>query len=125
MNRAQRRAEGLFSPRPSSRFRGEFGRRADTATYQQVLRAQMEREANGEPIHPEIAAGLTKPREFEDLWQVGVTMADTKEVKFLGPRMGIDACRNSVEAINKQITSGQRSDWVHAEAYPMTRIAGA
>jgi hypothetical protein len=37
--------------------------------------------------------------------------------------MAEDAVRGIVAAVNTQITSGQRRDWVHAEAYPMTRIA--
>ena len=65
---------------------------------------------------------MTKPRETEALYQIGVTMKETGEVKFLGPMMGADALGMMVETINRQILAGQRDDWTHAEAYPMTRV---
>lgn len=121
MNRAHRR---LFSPkaRPSGRFYGELQRQADNRAYTEQLRTQMTEEANGAPIPPEILAGMTKPRETEELYQIGVTVKATGEVKFLGPMMGADALGPAVEGINRQILTGQRSDWTHAETYPMTRI---
>ena len=82
----------------------------------------MIQEGNGRPIPPEIAAGMTKPRETEDLYQVGVTMKDGGDVKYLGPMMGADAIGMIVEQVNRSILTGQRDDWSHAEAYPMTRI---
>lgn len=121
MNRAERR---LFAAqnRPSGAFYGELQKRATQRAYSEAMRSRMNREANGEPIPPEIAAGMTKPRETEDLWQIGVTMKDTNEVKFLGPMMHANGLGPAIEAINRQILTGQRSDWTHAEAYPMTRI---
>ena len=82
MNRAERR---LFAAqnRPSGAFYGELQKRATQRAYVEAMRARMTTEANGAPIPPEIAAGMTKPRETEDLWQIGVTMKDTGEVKFL------------------------------------------
>lgn len=123
MNRAQRRLEASMN-RPLGRFQGEFGRRATQRAYQEQLRSQMEREANGEPIPPEIAAKMTKPRETEALFQIGVAEKETGAVKFLGPMMQAAALAPAVEAINRQILTGQRSDWTHAEAYPMTRVQG-
>jgi hypothetical protein len=119
MNRAERR---LFESRNRTLFRGELSRRQDDAAYREVLRRNMTEEANGRPIPPEIAAGMTKPRETEDLYQIGVTVKGTGAVTFLGPMMGADALGMAVETINRQILTGQRDDWTHAEAYPMTRV---
>lgn len=123
MNRAQRRVEER-KHRPGGHFFSELQRQSTNRAYAAALREQMIREANGEPVHPEVLAGMTKPRETEDLFQVGVTQRETKEVKFLGPMMGGDAIASIVAGINKQILSGQRADWTHAEAYPMTRVQG-
>ena len=121
MNRADRR---LFTAqqRPGHQFYGELQRRATERAYREAMRARMTEEANGAPIPPEIAAGMTKPRETEDLWQIGVTLKETGEVKFLGPMMSVAGLGTAVEALNRQILTGQRDDWTHAEAYPMTRI---
>lgn len=121
MNRAARR---LFESqnRPAGRFYGELQRRATDRAYREQLRRQMTEEANGAPIPPDILAGMTKPRETEDLYQVGVTMKETGEVKYLGPMMGADAIGMIVEQINRDLLTGRRSDWAHAEAFPMTRI---
>ena len=121
MNRAERR---LFSAqnRPAGMFQSEFRKRAMQRAYEARMRSEMQQEANGRPIPPEIAAGMTKPRETEDLYQVGVTMKDGGDVKYLGPMMGADAIGLIVEQVNRSILTGQRDDWSHAEAYPMTRI---
>jgi hypothetical protein len=119
MNRAQRR---LYAAQRPGQFVGELQRRADQRAYEQAMRAQMQREANGEPIPPEIAAQMTKPREMEPLFQLGVTETEGGKTVFLGPMMGGDAIGTMVEAVNRQILAGQRSDWIKAEAYPMTRI---
>ncbi len=108
--------------RSTGRFYGELQQRARERRYREQLRAQMIEEGNGAPIPPDIAAGMTKPRETEDLCQIGVTVKGTGEVKFLGPMMSANGLGPAVEAINRQILTGQRDDWTHAEAYPMTRI---
>lgn len=121
MNRADRR---LFAAqhRPAGMFQSEFRRRATQRAYEARLRSQMIEEANGAPVAPEIAAGMTKPRKTEELYQIGVTLRGSGGVKFLGPMMSGDGLGAAVEAINRQILSGERDDWTHAEAYPMTRI---
>ncbi len=121
MNRAVRRLITAQN-RPSGMFYGELQRRATERAYREKLRAQMTEEANGAPIPPDIAAGMTKPRDTEELYQIGVTVKATGEVKFLGPMMSGDGLGTAVEAINRQILTGQRDDWTHAEAYPMTRV---
>lgn len=100
-----------------------MNRKARRAFERQYFR-QLEDERNGAPVPPEIAAMMTKPREDETLFQVGVTSRLTKKVHFLGPMMSADACGISVEDINKQILGGQRRDWSHAAAFPMTRVQG-
>jgi len=119
MNRHERR---LFASKNRTMFRSELSRRQDDAAYREVLRQNMTEEANGRPVPPEIAAGMTKPRETEDLWQVGVTLKASGAIQFLGPMMSAGGLGPAVEAINRQILTGQRDDWTHAEAYPMTRI---
>lgn len=101
LNRAQRRAQ--------SRMREQF-------------RSQVEQERNGAPIPPEIAALMTKPKPPDQLWQVMVTVNGSGNRVPLGPMMCADACGQAVEAVNRQITTGQRRDWTKAEAYPMTPI---
>lgn len=121
MNRAQRRMQ---QRRPEGRFYGELQRRATDKAYMTQLRSQMEQEANGAPVPPDIAARMTKARDPEELFQVGVTVKDTGAVQYLGPMMSADALGPIVEQINRQILTGARHDWTHAEAYPMTRIEG-
>jgi hypothetical protein len=121
MSRAERRLQVALD-RPKQRFMGELQVRAVQRAYQEQMRAQMEREANGEPISPEIAARMTKPKEPDELFQVGVTVKRNHKVRFLGPMMSIDAIGPMVEALNRQILAGERTDWTKAEAYPMTRI---
>lgn len=122
MNRAERRFE-IRRRRSASQFVGELGARADQRAYQELLRSQMTEEANGAPIHPEIAARMTKEKAEEKLWQVGVTVRRTKKTVYLGPMMIEEACRNICHDVNQQIALGQRRDWTKAEAYPMTRIS--
>lgn len=102
MNRAHRRAHRNFRER---------------------LRSQMEQERNGAPIPPDIAARMTKPKDTDPLFQVGVTERDTRSVVFMGPMMSRDACGMMAEAVNKQILTGQRRDWMKAEVYPMTPVS--
>jgi hypothetical protein len=99
-----------MTPRQQRRFREQF-------------RKQVEQERNGAPIPPEIAALMTKPKEQEILHQIVVTVRATKKKVALGPMMSKDACGLSAEAINRQITLGQRWDWIHAEIVPMTPIS--
>lgn len=122
MNRSQRRFEERLR-RPAGVFVGELGARADQRAYQEVLRAQMTEEANGAPIPPEVAARMTAEKPKDELWQVGVTVRRTKRVKYLGPMCNREAVEGICEAVNKQITLGQRRDWTKAEAFPMTRIS--
>ncbi len=122
MNRAQRRME---QKRPSGRFTGELAHRATNRAYRAQLQSQIEQERNGMPIPPDIAASMTQPRKMEALFQIGVTLKDTGAVRFLGPMMSAEALGPAIEAINRQILTGARDDWTHAEAYPMSRIQGA
>lgn len=122
MNRAQRRFDRRLR-RPAGQFVGELGARADQRAYQDLLRSQMEEEANGAPIPPEIAARMTAEKPKDELWQVGVTVRATRQTRYLGPMMIKEACETVCEAVNKQIALGQRHDWTKAEAYPMTRIS--
>ena len=122
MTRAQRR---LLQKRPSGRFTGEFARRATDRAYRAQLQSQIDEERNGAPIPPDIAASMTKPRPIEQLFQIGVTLKGSGAVQYLGPMMSADALGPAIEAINRQILTGARDDWTHAEAYPMTRIQGA
>jgi hypothetical protein len=121
MNRAQRRFEQRLR-RPSGQFVSELSRRADSAAYQAALRSQMEEEANGAPIPPEIAAKMTTEKPKDELWQVGVTVRNTRKVMFLGPMMSEAAIRQIASDVNKQIIQGQRRDWMMADAYPMTPV---
>jgi hypothetical protein len=121
MNRAQRRLAG-FRNRPSGLFLGELQRRGLNREYQTQLRSQIEQETNGKPIDPEVAAKMTKAKESENLFQVMVTDALSKQQIPMGPMASRDACGLWAEAINRQITKGQRKDWSKAEVFPMTRI---
>lgn len=102
LNRAQRRAQNRL---------------------REQLRKQIEAERNGAPIPPDILAKMTKPKEPDALWQVMITERDSGNLVPMGPMMCADACGMMVEAVNKQITMGQRRDWKKAEAYPMTAIS--
>ena len=121
MTPAERRIAAIRN-RSTGRFYGELQQRARDRRYREQLRTQMTEEANGAPIPPDVLAGMTKPKELDELYQIGVTMKGTNEVKFLGPMMNLNGLGPSLEAINRQILDGQRDDWTHAEAYPMTRI---
>ena len=91
-NRATRRFEQRRQ-RPSGAFVGEFQRQADQRAYEQALREQMLEEENGAPIPGEIAEKMSRPKDEEMLWQVGVTDRATKKVLFLGPMMNESAIR--------------------------------
>jgi hypothetical protein len=107
----------------SGQFVGELQHRAMNAAFQSQLRHQMNEENNGAPIPPDILERMTKEKEPDMLWQVMVTDAETKALIPMGPMMNRDAVGQMAEAINKQITTGQRRDWTKAEAYPMTPIS--
>lgn len=87
------------------------------------FRSQVEAERNGAPIPGDIAELMTRPKEPERLFQVGVTVRATGKVAFLGPMMNEDAIRSICADVNKQILAAGRSDWTKAEAYPMTPIS--
>lgn len=122
MNRATRRFEQRLR-HPTSGFVGELRKRRDQSAYQAALRSQMEREANGEPIPGDVLERMTKPKAEDELWQVMVFDRDAQVLVPMGPMMNKDACGMCVEAVNRQIASGQRRDWTKAEAYPMTPIS--
>lgn len=102
LNRSQRRTQ--------NRMREQF-------------RKQVEAERNGAPIPGEILELMTKPKEPDLLYQVGVTVRDTGKTVYLGPMMSEDAIRNIAADVNKQIAIGVRRDWTKADAYPMTPIS--
>lgn len=123
MNRAQRRLEE-FRKRPSGRFLGELSRRAVNGAYQEAMRTEMQEEANGRPIHPEIAAKMTKEQK-EQLFQVMVPDKVSGSVFHASPMMGRDACGAIAETINRQVIAGKRPNWGLAEVFPVQRIEGA
>ena len=120
MNRAQRRMHHGIR---SGQFVGELQHRAMNAAFQSQLRQQMNEEANGAPIPPDILERMTKEKEPDMLWQVMVTVAETKVLIPMGPMMNKDAVGQIAEAVNKQIAEGQRRDWTKAEVFPMTPIS--
>ena len=87
------------------------------------FRSQVERERNGAPIPGEIAERMTKPKDPEPLYQVGVTVRESGKLVFLGPMMCEGAVRGIVADVNKQIATSGRRDWSKADAYPMTPIS--
>ena len=123
MNRAQRRLEG-FRNRPSGQFLGELQRRGLNRTYQEQLRSQMEREANGEPTDPEVAARMTTAKEAEQLYQVMVPDKVTGKEFHASPMMNRDACGIIAETINRQVIAGKRPNWGMAAVLPVQRIEG-
>ena len=123
MNRAQRRLEG-FRSRPAGRFLGELSRRSLNGAYQETLRAEMQEEANGRPIHPEVQAKMTKEQK-DQLFQVVVPDKETGTFFHASPMMSMDACGVIAETINRQVIAGKRPSWGMAEVLPVQRIEGA
>lgn len=124
MNRAQRRLE-QFRNRPGSRFLGELARRGVNAAYQEAMRTEIQEEANGRPIHPEIAAKMTKEKS-DELFQVMVPdRLDGGKLFHASPMMGREACGSIAETINRQVIAGKRPNWGMAEVLPVQRIQGA
>lgn len=123
MNRAQRRLEE-FRKRPTGRFLGELSRRTLNATYQEAMRSEMQEEANGRPIHPDIAAKMTKEQK-EQLFQVVVSDKSTGGFFHASPMMNRDACGAIAETINRQVIAGKRPSWGMAEVLPVQRLEGA
>ena len=123
MNRAQRRLEE-FRKRPSGRFLGEMSRRGLNGAYQEAMRTEMQEEANGRPIHPEVAAQMTKEKH-DQLFQVMVPDKATGSMFHASPMMGRDACGSIAETINRQVIAGKRPSWGMAEVLPVQRIEGA
>lgn len=130
MNRAQRRLAGLRQ-RPQGLFFSELSKRATNAAYQSLLRSEMEQEANGKPVDPELAARMTKPKLEEQLFQVMVPVKHGNgqtEMLRCSPMMNREACGFIAETIARQIAEGTRSDrrgWGMPEVLPMQRIEGA
>lgn len=123
MNRAQRRFD-MMCNRRSGVFVSELGRRADQAAYQEQLRSQMNEEANGKPVDPEVAAQMTAPKEAEQLFQVMVPDKITGKAFQASPMMNQQACGFIAETINRQVIAGKRKNWGMAEVVPLQRIEG-
>lgn len=123
MNRAQRRLE-QFGKRPAGQFLGELSRRGLNRAYQETMRSEMEQEANGRPIHPEVAAKMTKEQK-DQLFQVVVSDKSTGGFFHASPMMGKEACGVIAETINRQVIKGKRPNWGMAEVLPVQRIEGA
>jgi hypothetical protein len=123
MNRAQRRLD-RFGKRPSGQFLSELARRRLNGAYQEALRTEMQEEANGRPIHPEVAEQMTKEKK-DQLFQVMVPDKTTGAMFHASPMMGKDACGTIAETINRQIVAGKRPNWGMAEVFPVQRIEGA
>lgn len=92
--------------------------------YREAMRSEMEQEANGRPIHPEIAAKMTKEQK-EQLFQVVVPDKSTGGFFHASPMMGKEACGTIAETINRQVIKGKRPNWGMAEVHPVQRIEGA
>lgn len=122
-NRAQRRLD-QFRKRPSGQFLGELANRGLNGAYQEAMRTEMNEEANGRPIHPEVAAKMTKEKK-EQLFQVMVPDKVTGSMFHASPMMGKDACGSIAETINRQVIAGKRPNWGMAEVFPVQRIEGA
>ena len=103
---------------------GELSRRAVNRAYQEKMRSEMEQEANGRPIHPEIAAKMTKEQK-DELFQVVVSDKSTGGFFHASPMMSRDACGSIAETINRQVIAGKRPNWGMAEVLPVQRIEGA
>lgn len=123
-NRAQRRLE-QFQNRRGGRFLGELARRGVNAAYGEVMRSEMEQEANGRPIPLQIAAKMTKEKT-DQLFQVMIPdRLDGGKLFHASPMMGRDACGAIAETINRQVVAGKRPNWGMAEVLPVQRIQGA
>jgi hypothetical protein len=124
MNRAQRRLEA-FRKRPSGQFLGELANRGLNGAYREVLRTEMEQEANGRPTPPEVQERMTKEKH-EQLFQVMVPdKTDGGRMFHASPMMSKDACGIIAETINRQVIAGKRPSWGMAEVCPVQRIEGA
>lgn len=87
--------------------------------FQKRLREQTEREQRGEPIHPEIASRLTKPKTAQPLFQV---VADVKGEHLpirCSPMMIEPACEEILIAVNAQISLGKLPGWGNTRIEPV------
>ena len=96
-----------MTPREKRRFKRQFD-------------AQVERERNGEPIDPETAARMTRPKMADILYQVMVTKRGSTDLIPFGPMMIKDAAGMFAEAINQQILLGREKLLAKAEVAQMT-----
>lgn len=87
--------------------------------FQERLKAQMDRERNGEPIHPELAARMTKPKPVNQLYQVVVDVKGERLPLRASPMMIKGACEMVLEQINKSIINGILKGWGNARIEPV------
>ena len=99
-----------MTPRQQRRFRRQF-------------EAQVERERNGAPVPPEIAARMTKPKVVDPLFQVVVTVRDTGKLLAVAPMMLKPYAEEMAATINRFIIAGQEKTWTNAAVVPLTPIS--
>ena len=126
MNRRQKRAHRrIFEGTPGGHFRGELQARADQAAYQEQLRKQMGEEERGAPIDPEIAAGMTKPKIEEPLYQVVAIDRETRRLTPVFPAVIKSVAEEFLVAMNAMIAAGRDKNYVGPIVVPVTPMQGA
>jgi hypothetical protein len=85
---------------------------------QRQLADQIRLERNGAPIPGEIAELMTKPKTFDDLYQVHVDVRGEAKPVAVGPKFGKDAASMILEAVNAQICLGKLPGWGNARLEP-------
>ena len=100
-----------MTPRQKRRFMRQFNE-------------QVERERNGAPIPPDIAARMTKPKEDGPLWQVVVEgKLKTKLVPY-GPRWERKGAAEMLASeINRCVAAGLERTFTKAMVVPLNQVS--
>lgn len=79
-----------------------------------LLSDQMDAERRGQPIHPEVAQFMTKPKAPPRLWQVIVERKAGHPIP-IGPMTeNVNALSALADTINNSVRTGIERDWTKA-----------
>ncbi len=87
--------------------------------FSRQLAEQTERERNGEPIHPAIAARMTKPKLRDPLFQVFVDLKGNRRSLAVSPKAGKEFCEIVMQNLNAQICLGKIKAFGNARIEPV------
>lgn len=90
--------------------------------FNQRMADAIDAERRGQPIAPEIAHRMTKPKVREPLFQVFVDFKGERRSRAASPKAGKEFCERILETINGRICLGQIKGIGNARIEPVIAI---